>query len=588
MWPPAGPNGTHSQRRRVIGRWICYSSTMARHPLNLERLEDRLLLSISAESQHLIYLLNRARHDPAAYQLENNLPADIALVEARPPLAVNSNLNASALFHSQEMATHNYFGHQSVVTGDWPNKMVRDHGYPLPAIFPNTSNNLESLAAGTFFSGADEPLSALIVDEGIPSLGHRKHLLGMGTFNASFREIGVGHAFNGAAAYDHYWTIHTGFQSTSDTFLTGVAFNDLNTNSRYDPGEGIAGVAVSAGSLQTLTNAAGGWSLQVAPGAHVVQASGGSFQGVSATSVLVTDESVAVDFRSGVPGAMVGFQQQNNLPPVAENDSGTVRQPLAGSLPIFANDSDPEGQLNLQSVTVTTPFQHGTVLFDAATGTMLYQPSPGFFGVDTMRYRVSDVPGLVSNEAVVTVTVLPADFGAWQNVLLPLDVNGDRGITPVDVLWIINDLNQLGSRLLPPLAAGLQPPPYLDVNGDGSVSPVDVLQIINHLNTLPTGSPEGEDLPAGELRTASAVAVDHGNDPVTEDLPADQWMTLHTVIEDRKQEIARTTARLRALRSVELERVIDEFAADVDVAGAVARDVVFAGSDVGERLPQRS
>ena len=538
---------------------------MARHPLTLERLEDRLLLSISAESQHFIYLLNRARHDPAAYQRENNLPADIALVEARPPLAVNANLNASALFHSQEMATHNYFGHQSAVTGDWPNKMVRDHGYPLPDIFPNTSNNLESLAAGTFFSGADEPLSALIVDEGIPSLGHRKHLLGMGTFNASFREIGVGHAFNGAATYDHYWTIQTGYQSISDTFLTGVAFNDLNSNSRYDPGEGLAGVAVSAGNLQTLTNAAGGWSLQVPSGAHVIQASGGSFQGVSATSVLVADKNVAVDFRSGVPGAMVGFQQQSNLPPVAGDDSGTVRQPLAGSLPIFANDSDPEGQLNPQSVTVTAPFQHGTVLFDAVTGTMLYQPSPGFYGVDTLRYRVSDMLGLVSNEAVVTVTVLPADFGAWQNVSLPLDVNGDQGITPVDALLIINDLNEFGSRLLPPLAAGLQPPPYLDVNGDGRVSPVDVLQIVNHLNALPGGSPEGEDLATGESLALSAVAVFQGHDLVTEALGADQWMALHTTIQDREQKIASTTARLRALRLIELERLIDEFAADVAV-----------------------
>src|SRR5437762_1208744 len=67
--------------------------TVRRTP-SLERLEDRTLLSITAEEQSFIYLLNRARHDPAAYQQEAKLNADLSAVAPQPPLAVNDKLLA--------------------------------------------------------------------------------------------------------------------------------------------------------------------------------------------------------------------------------------------------------------------------------------------------------------------------------------------------------------------------------------------------------------------------------------------------------------------------------------------------------------
>ena len=41
--------------------------------LRFERLEDRLLLSVSAEEQQFVYVLNLARHDPAAYQFADQV-----------------------------------------------------------------------------------------------------------------------------------------------------------------------------------------------------------------------------------------------------------------------------------------------------------------------------------------------------------------------------------------------------------------------------------------------------------------------------------------------------------------------------------
>ena len=57
------------------------------------------------------------------------MSAPLTDATAQPPLAVNPYLTDSARFHAQEMATSNYFGHQSVVTGKWPNQLAREAGY---------------------------------------------------------------------------------------------------------------------------------------------------------------------------------------------------------------------------------------------------------------------------------------------------------------------------------------------------------------------------------------------------------------------------------------------------------------------------
>ena len=84
-----------------------------------------------ASEQLMIYEINRARNAPRQYALDNGLGDLLEDVAPSPPLAVHRSLQASARFHASEMADFNYFNHQSDVTGDWPNKMARDAGYPL-------------------------------------------------------------------------------------------------------------------------------------------------------------------------------------------------------------------------------------------------------------------------------------------------------------------------------------------------------------------------------------------------------------------------------------------------------------------------
>ena len=64
-------------------------------------------------------------------------------------------------------------------------------------------------------------------------------------------------------------------------------------------------------------------------------------------------------------------------------------------------------------------------------------------------------------------------------------MDNDGGVYPIDVLWVINELNEPQYR--DPVTGLLPPPPdpvpyYFDVDGDNFATAIDALQIINFLN----------------------------------------------------------------------------------------------------------
>jgi hypothetical protein len=299
------------------------------------------------EEQLFVYEVNRARSDPPGWATEMGIdteiggdgnPTDLMDVDPQPPLALNETLVDSSRFKAEEMAANNYFAHQSQVTQKWPNLIVREAGYPLPMMIPalsggffslpDDSNQVESLAAGFGPPGSESDLSdpinaikGLIIDEMVPNLGHRIHLLAMNEFSQSFREAAAGYGFNQSAMFRNYWAFHTGIVDTDDMFLTGVVFDDTNGNSLYDIGEGLEGVTVAVSSTPVTTNGAGGWSLLVGPGMHSVSCSGGGFAGSTAVDVEVADQNREVDCISGMAGAYVDF--------VLVPEPGAAMAPLA-------------------------------------------------------------------------------------------------------------------------------------------------------------------------------------------------------------------------------------------------------------------
>ena len=307
---------SRAARQRRSARRLERDSTIA----PAEQLESRIALSINPFEQEFIYLLNRARHNPVAYQSERGLSTNLSSITPRQPLAVNTNLTAAAGFKSEELAKFNFFSHTSV-TGETPNQLVRRFGYDLPATvrvggvnygLPTVGNQIESLAGGRTTPSA--ALQGLI-----ESTGHRNHLLGVTAHNQLAREVGIGYQFLDRATYKHYWTVLITPSKATTPFLTGVAFADGNNNRRFEGSEGLGSVTVTATGagrvFTTTTNAAGGWALAVPAGDYVVRASGGSLSGTSSAPVRVGTQNVAVDFVSGTSTAWVNFAQVGNTAP---------------------------------------------------------------------------------------------------------------------------------------------------------------------------------------------------------------------------------------------------------------------------------
>lgn len=80
----------------------------------------------------------------------------------------------------------------------------------------------------------------------------------------------------------------------------------------------------------------------------------------------------------------------------------------------------------------------------------------------------------------IDITVNDSDPYRWTNPILPMDVNNNGGVEPLDVLVIINEINRAGVRMLDPIADIA--PPFYDTNPDGRIDPLDVLVVINTIN----------------------------------------------------------------------------------------------------------
>ena len=102
---------------------------------------------------------------------------------------------------------------------------------------------------------------------------------------------------NGTGAYTNYYTVDSASTFDSRPFLTGVVFNDLNNNGKYDVGEGLGGVTVTIPGVGTTTSFdSGGYSLHVNPGAYTVIASGGGLVSPVTQTVAVGTTNYRLNF----------------------------------------------------------------------------------------------------------------------------------------------------------------------------------------------------------------------------------------------------------------------------------------------------
>ncbi len=155
------------------------------------------------------------------------------------------------------------------------------------------------------------------------------------------------------------------------------------------------------------------------------------------------------------------------------------------------------------SVATTDRGQYSIPLVPAGNYLVKVTPNSGFQAISAGGDQLTT--------SVTTGTATSdIDFGfqaggtIWQNPQNALDVNGVDGVTPLDVLLIINDINANGARSLS--GTSFQAPPYIDVNGDGFCTALDVLQVINFINErAATGEGESEQV-ASQVTIGQVVA----------------------------------------------------------------------------------
>ncbi|KNC66851.1 hypothetical protein AC626_14535, partial [Pseudoalteromonas rubra] len=171
---------------------------------------------------------------------------------------------------------------------------------------------------------------------------------------------------------------------------------------------------------------------------HFVYQSEPDYRGSDSFTYQIQDDRGATSNVASVFIEITG----DNLPPVAVNDSATTTQEVPVAIDVLANDSDSDGSLNYNSLTVVTAPTNGSVTLDTVElSGFIYTPQSGFSGSDSFTYQVQDNESGLSNTATVTITVEPLNQP-------PVAVNDSATTTqevPVAIDVLANDSDSDGS-----------------------------------------------------------------------------------------------------------------------------------------------
>lgn len=141
----------------------------------------------AAAANEALQYLNSLRAQP---QQVTNLGIPLCQPQPLPSLRPHPVLMEVARQKALDMVRRNYFAHQTP-EGIGINCMLHENGYLLPMLWRDEchENNFESLAAG--LPTGKSAVQALIVDAGVPSAYHRKHLLGLTDFYRGCTDVGI-------------------------------------------------------------------------------------------------------------------------------------------------------------------------------------------------------------------------------------------------------------------------------------------------------------------------------------------------------------------------------------------------------------
>jgi hypothetical protein len=214
-------------------------------------------------------------------------------------------------------------------------------------------------------------------------------------------------------------------------------------------------------------------------------------------------DSVSVKF-SGSPPLGFGLQTSitsidfgttNFHPIITSPASASVRENVSQAIQVIATD------LNGDVITyaITGGADAAAFEIDPATGEVSFAIATDYANPsDSDANNIYDIQvsatdnfgGIATQDILINVT-----NAAWINFQNIYDVNARDGVTPIDALLIINELNRKTyfhpetNLLFPRRPEGLEY--YFDVTGDGKITPLDALRVINFLNRQSAANGEG-------------------------------------------------------------------------------------------------
>jgi uncharacterized protein YkwD len=227
------------------------------------------------------------------------------------PLSFQANILQAAQLHTQDLFNNQFQGHFSSSNppapfqpGYDPGDRLTAVGYSFTSYGENVYSNSDSVAHGhagfdVDWGNIDDSsrpgYNAAFVGQGMQNPpGHRFSI-----HNGSLQEIGIGviNDTNGSVGPQ---LVTQDFGDSGDVrYITGVVYEDLNSNSFYDIGEGRSGVRidVDGSAYYAVSTASGGYSVPVSQdGAYDVFFSGGGFQSFTTTTNIANGENEKLDY----------------------------------------------------------------------------------------------------------------------------------------------------------------------------------------------------------------------------------------------------------------------------------------------------
>jgi uncharacterized protein YkwD len=271
--------------------------------------------------QQLVWLMNRARSDPAQEgawlawlgsggdpeitSACNNsqwvvnmtvLQNEFALIPAKPPVAFDVRLYNAAKAHSDYLIsidgqTHDGWSQRIDAAGfDYTTAANIVYSYSEHTIYGHAGFNID-WGPGT--DGTQDPPGHRYA---IMSVNYDYTNVGYAVVTESNPNTAVGpQVITGNMAY-----AYTATAGHFNRFLVGTVWVDGNGNGQYDPGEGIGGVTVEPvpGTYFAVTSDSGGYAVPItAAGTYEVTFSGSSITTPVARTVTVGSTSVLLDLK---------------------------------------------------------------------------------------------------------------------------------------------------------------------------------------------------------------------------------------------------------------------------------------------------